>query len=294
MQEQNSYQPSPALIVAREAIEAAQARCKKLASQVDETAALLPSLEADVQRTQTDLAAEEGALALCEKADVKRHEKAIERLSTELADKERDLRRARAKIEALEGMAPELDEQVAARASEAQVEKGIWIQEAIATLSVEIEQAVKPLQAVIAKARAMQSSFAQQELQDFVQAVWLPEPQGFMRLQSQHGLDNVGTNLLGQCDEVGQAAAHGVAEALSQLQRVLSGARAHSAYIPLAKRSKPYVRRGYVVQGRDYFSDKAKADVGEPVAASACRPQELNMGPAMVENIGRPTPQVQQ
>ncbi|VTU36218.1 hypothetical protein [Variovorax sp. PBL-E5] len=227
------YTVSPELQTAADAIEAARAQCKKLAEQVDTTAAHALTLEADLKSLTAERAAEEGALALCEPGDVKRHEKTIDRLTAELELKERDLRRARTKIVALESMAPDLDSAVKAAGVELQAALAIWAQQATRTLADEIAEAAKPLAAVMARAQAL--ALAGGNLADFVTAAYCPSPEGFRRVWSSAGWANQGENLL---TGVQTPEADAIAEPVRAIAASISAARYHSNFVPLARRPK--------------------------------------------------------
>lgn len=289
------YAVTPELHAARTAVEAARGKSKKLADLVNTTAAQATTLEADAQRLQTELAAEEGALAMAEGAAVKRHEKSVERLSGELEGKEKELKRARAKIAALEGMAPGIDDEVTAAGTALSIELGMWGQSVTAALSAELGEAVKPLVGVMAKARAIGAPL----FLDFLQAAYVPDPIGFMRIMTRSdGWDNRGRNLL---DGIGEsqwtAEADAISAQLSPVKLAMSAARIHREYVPLARRQGPYVRKGYEVRGSDFWAKKREAaapmEKPQPPARKP-EPQELSMGPALVENIDGPRPQQQQ
>jgi hypothetical protein len=88
------------------------------------------------------------------------------------------------------------------------------------------------------------------ELRDFLAAALVPDPDGFMRFPAGGGWVNQGANLLDMPpDDIGAAAARAITEGLKPVRESLAAARAHSNYVPLAKRPKPYVRKGYTTEG---------------------------------------------
>jgi hypothetical protein len=244
---QASYAPSAELLAARDAVEAARQRSARVREQVDATAMQITALEGEVHKLQTDLANREAERALADDGAAKKLDAEIKRLAGDLDSKSRELNRARNLLQALETKAPEIDEEVRAAGTVLQSEQGIWASNAAQALRNELQEAVRPLVRVMARARAVGGP----ELRDFLSAALVPDPEGFMRFPvSGGGWVNQGTNLLdAPPDEIGAAAARAISENLKPVRESLAAVRSHGDYVPLAKRPKPYVRKGRTTEG---------------------------------------------
>lgn len=219
------YAISPELQKAFDAVETARAQCRRLAERVDDSISQISARTADIDRLNADLGTAEAAAALAEAPeDLKRHEKTISRLTSDLEAKGAELKRMRTRVEALEGMAPDLDLAVRAAGAELQAALTIWAQQATQTLAEEIAEAVKPLTAVMGRAGAL--ALAGGNLADFTAAAYVPSPEGFRRVWSSLGLVNEGANLL-----AGEQPTDAIAAPLRAITATIRAARFH--YTPL-------------------------------------------------------------
>lgn len=229
-----AYAISPELQKAFDAVESARAQCRKLAERVDDSISQIAARTADIDRLNADLGTAEAAAALAEAPeDLKRHEKVISRLSSEIEAKSAELRRTRTRVEALEGMGPDLDLAVKAAGAELEVAISNWSRQAAQTLAAEVVEAVKPLAAVMARAEAL--AVAGGNLKDFVEAAFVPSPEGFRRVWSSQGWVNEGRNLIAPEQT---AKAEAIAEPLAAMVASARSARFHVGYVPLARRPK--------------------------------------------------------
>lgn len=275
------YAFSPELNTVIAAAQAARNDCAKVAAKIDEAAAQLHALEADLRRLASDVGAEEGKLALADApAEIRRHEKVVKDLLTESEMKEREVKRLRARIQALEEQAPALDEALRAAVSDLRIEFSGWQSGLAARIGTELEALVAPIRTLVAIANAAAHGAGANSLSDFVAAAYIPDPDGFIRTPVAHGWENRGRNLLQGLPNTRPAEAEAVAVQCLPVLQALRAGESHKAYVPLARRPVPYVRKGYEVRS---WESKSDADAPSPAAAPAARvePQELNVAPAM-------------
>lgn len=277
------YSFSPELNTVIAAAQAARNDCAKVAAKINEAAAQLPALEADLQRLAGEVGAEEGKLALADApAEIKRHEKVIKDLMAESETKEREVKRLRARIQALEEQAPALDEALRAAVSDLRIEFSGWQSDLADRIGSELEVLVAPIRQLVAMAKAAAYGAGTSNLSDFVAAAYIPSPSNFLRTRDHGGWVNLGRNLLeGLPNSLPAEAAAITAQCLPVLQ-ALRAAESHTAYVPLARRPVPYVRKGVEIRG---WTSKSDGDGDAPGAAAApaarVEPQELNVIPAM-------------
>lgn len=251
------YAVTPELQSASTAVADAIALCKRLSDQLGATESQIKGLEADVEQLTAERATAEAALALADGDDVKALDKAALRLDSDLGAKERELRRLRARVAALEEEGPKLHEAVRLRAQELDVELGLWCTDAADALTPEVEAAAKQLAAAIEKAHAIGGP----TMRDFTDAAYVPRPSGFMRQRVNGGWYNAGANLLQPPPQgLGEEAAAIHSQILPIRQAVLNG-KVYPEYVPLSRRPRPYVRKGYEV--RDFGTPAPAADSAE-------------------------------
>ncbi|MBB3637156.1 hypothetical protein [Variovorax atrisoli] len=243
MKPSSSYVITPELDRASAAVADAVALCKRLNDQLGATASQIKALEAEVEQLTAERATAEAALALADGDEVKALDKAALRLDTDLGVKERELRRLRARIAALEVEGPKLHEAVRLRAQELDVELGLWSNAAAAALTPEVEAAAKQLAVVIEKAHAIGG----QTMRDFTDAAYVPRPSGFIRQRVNGGWYNAGANLLEPSQGLGPDAAE-IQSLISPIRQAAVNGKVYPDYVPLARRPGPYVRKGIEVR----------------------------------------------
>lgn len=279
------YAFSPELNTVIAAAQAARNDCAKVAAKIDEAAAQLHALEADLRRLASDVGAEEGKLALADApAEIKRHEKVVKDLLTESETKEREVKRLRARIQALEEQAPALDEALRDAIVDLRIEFSGWQNGIAARIGTELEALVAPIRTLVAMANAAAYGSGANSLSDFVAAAYIPDPDGFMRTRDRGGWVNQGRNLLVGLPNSRPAEAEAIAVQCLPVLQALRAGESHTAYVPLARRPVPYVRKGYEIRGWTSKSDSdGDGDAPNTAAAPAARvePQELNVAPAM-------------
>ncbi|WP_432731461.1 hypothetical protein [Variovorax sp. W6] len=225
------------------AVSEAAALCKRLDNQLSLTASQIKVLETEVEQLTSERATAEAALALADGDEVKALDKAALRLDTDLGAKERELRRLRARIAALEVEGPKLHEAVRLRAQELDVELGLWSNAAAEALTPEVEAAAKQLAVTIEKAHAIGGP----TMRDFTDAAYVPRPSGFMRQRVNGGWYNAGANLLEPSQGLGPEATE-IQSLIAPIRQAAVNGKVYPEYVPLARRPGPYVRKGVEVR----------------------------------------------
>ncbi|KFX77209.1 hypothetical protein [Ralstonia solanacearum] len=235
--EKGGYALTPEVKAAIQDVHDALARRKLLDEAADASPARIAEIEQDANRLRGEIASQEADIVLCAEADAPAKEKAIRKLADELTAKERELSRAKARLDALEACAPEIDAAIDEAARMLSLEVGMLAESFKVRISEELREAVKPLLPIMEMARAVGQPF-----HDYFQAVYLPDPEGFILSTQYIGAiyGHVGINLLnGTSGEPNP-----ITEVMAPVNAALTALRAHRAYAPLAKRPKPYVRKG--------------------------------------------------
>ncbi|MCL9851198.1 hypothetical protein RSP673_011140 [Ralstonia solanacearum P673] len=232
-----AYALTPEVESAIQEVHDALARRKLLDEAANAAPAQIAGLEQEINRLRGEIAGREADTALCAGADLAGIERAIKKLESELATKETELRRAKARIEALEARAPEIDAAIDTAGGALNLEVSMLVARFKSVVAQEMREAAKALQPIMERARAMGP-----QLNDFCVGAYLPDPETFMlsavNYKSQNG--NAGVNLLR--GESGMP--NPVVEVMKPVNEALAALGRHSAYVPLAKRPKPYVRKG--------------------------------------------------
>lgn len=223
------------------AVEAARQKSSRHSEQVNLVAAQIAELDSEIPLLEKGLADHEAAMTFAEDSEIAAMEKTAMRLSTVIEMKARVLNRSRAKLKALEDMAPSVDDEVVTAGGSLRLEVGIWMQGVVQELSEELSEALKPVIGILAKARAIGGS----ELSDFLASVSVPDPVDCKLVPAASGAYNIGSNLLDlPADADQQAAANELHSQIAPVRRAATEACGHAAYIPLARRPKPYVIKG--------------------------------------------------
>lgn len=248
-QTQSAYTPRTELGQAVDAVHKALADRKTLDAKVDAMPEAIAVIEQNVAKLEAELGAKEGDHAIADEgtAQQKKLAKEIADLTSKLFVEQQSLRSAHIRLVGLEGKAPQLDEEVRACTQDLQIEVTSYFESVKPALSAELEQAVKPILGILAKARVFG-----RPMQDTVRSLFIPDPVGFVLREHPllQGYHYDGKNLLeGDPSEEQQAEAHAISEMIAPAFRALAAGSAHQEYVPLEKRPKKYVIKGYTHEG---------------------------------------------
>jgi hypothetical protein len=231
------------------ALESALAKANRLRQEVNDAASRVPDLKAQVQDLEAKQRLREGDLALAEDSELKAIQTDLKKIGAELDAKSRELNRTESLIVTLESRAADIDGAVHAAISVVEQSLIAYSDAIVESLREEIREKVKPLQGIMQALRVL-SPIAAGNVKDILSACFVPEPDGFMRIMGPEGWRNIGTNLLDvPPDEAHAATANALSEALAPLRDSIRTAKALPAYVPLAKRPRPYAIKGYTHDG---------------------------------------------
>ncbi|MGA3845967.1 hypothetical protein ACI2UC_20310 [Ralstonia nicotianae] len=231
------YALTPEVETAIQAVHDALARRKLLDEAANASPARIAEIEQEANHLRGEIASQEADIVLCDEAEAPAKEKAIRKLADELTAKERELSRARARLDALEARAPEIDAAIDEAARMLKLEVSMLAGSFKVRICEELREAVKPLLPIMERARAVGLPF-----NDYFQAAYLPDPEGFILSTQYIGAisGHVGVNLLNGAS----GEPNPITEVMAPVNAALNALRAHRPYVPLAKRPKPYVRKG--------------------------------------------------
>jgi hypothetical protein len=244
---------------AHESCEREIARRAKMLEQVDADAAALPGKEALLQSKASEAADVDAERSIASEDAVRTIDAKLKRVRGEEDAASRDLNQTRARLEALESKIETSDEAVRSAANTLSAEIGALEARLTSEISCELAAALRPVIAVLAKARAIGGP----QMTLLASSAVVPDPAA--------GIDIVGrstfcSNLLDAVpDELQAGAADAIRQTMLPLRATLAKARGLPSYVPLSKRPKPYVRRGYTI-GRTSETRAANGtSPGEPV-----------------------------
>lgn len=217
--------------------EAMLARRKKLDQAVESAPVQIAETEHELAAMRSSLAAKERDIVFVDDADVQATQKEIIRLANAIDAKDLELRRLKARVEALEAMAPDIDAQVDAAVCAIRVEASNAAVALCAELAAEVRERASELQLTYAKIRALTAIVPLPKTTDFLDAAKVPD------------LDECGyfattANLLSLESEASKVAEAEIKDRMGGITSALRAARAYSPYVPVAKRPGPYQFRG--------------------------------------------------
>lgn len=266
----NAVELPPQLVADHKALDHAIAKAKRTRAAVEEAAAQIPVLEAEVQELTAKLAEKDADRAIADDAEVKALDAEIKKIASDVDSKQRSLNRARNAVQVLEARAPEHDAELRDAAVAAENDIRVLAGNLMEQLRAQLLEQVKPLQGVLAALRAVAPIAPQ--VREYTAAVCLPDLKGFAGTQQHFGMV-FGVNLLAEEPDVehGRLAA-AITEALCPIRASLAAAKSLGAFVPLAKRPKPYVRKSWTNDGVT-GEKRAAAEAAQSEAAHARRSQ---------------------
>lgn len=217
---------------------------KKLDDAVNAAPAEINSLELELSSLNEQMASLDADIVLVDEAQLPAKQKQIKALDTAVAEKDLAVRHAKARLQALEARAPDLDEKIEIAIGFVRVEAGIASQSLRSEIAEELRSKIHDLQLIYAKVRALHGLVRDDRLRDFLHSALIPDLDHCLRVTSLDGTYEASTNLLDTISDDTAAAEALVSEAMRPITEVLALARNHRPYVPLAKRPAPYVRKG--------------------------------------------------
>ncbi|WP_175872687.1 hypothetical protein [Burkholderia sp. BCC0397] len=217
---------------------------KKLDDAVNVAPSEIKFLEDELSNLRQQMAALDAEVVLVDEAQLPAKQKQIKVLDGVIAEKDFAVRRAKARIDTLEALAPGLDEKIEIAIGFVRVEASIASQSLRSDIAEELRDKVHELQLIYAKVRALNGLVRDDRTSDFLQSALIPDLDHCMRVTTRSGTYEASTNLLELRSDDTAAAETLISEAMRPITDVLALARKHRPYVPLAKRPAPYVRKG--------------------------------------------------
>jgi hypothetical protein len=235
---------------AHESCESELARRAKMLEQVDADAAALPGKEALLQSKASEAADADAERSIASDDAVRTIDAKLKRVRGEEDAASRDLNQTRARLQALESKIETSDEAVRSAANVLSAEIGALEARLTSAISSELAAALRPVIAVLAKARAIGGP----QMTLLASSAVVPDPAARIDITGQ---STFCSNLLdAEPDEQQAGAADAIRQAMLPFRATLAKARGLPSYVPLSKRPPPYVRRGYTI-GRDTSETRA-------------------------------------
>ncbi|WP_208102102.1 hypothetical protein [Burkholderia sp. D-99] len=217
---------------------------KKLDDAVNAAPAEISALESELSSLRQQMATLDAEVVLIDDAQLPAKQKQIKALDGVIAEKGFSVRRAQARLETLEALAPDLDEKIEIAIGFVRVEASIAAQSLRSDIAEELRGKLHELQLIYAKVRALHGLVRADRTGDFLQSALIPDLDHCMRITTRSGTYEASTNLLETRSDDTAAAEAQISEAMRPITDVLVLARKHRPYVPLAKRPAPYVRKG--------------------------------------------------
>ncbi|MFM0173189.1 hypothetical protein PQR33_28130 [Paraburkholderia sediminicola] len=217
---------------------------KKLDDAVNNAPADIFAAEAELSEMRRQLSVLEADVVLVDDAKLPSLQKEIEKLAGTIDVKDLAVRRLKARLEALESRAPDLDSKIEIAIGYVRIEVNMAAQSLQAQLAEELRDRVASVRMLYAQVRALQSVVPLPQTNDFLLCAHVPDLEQCMASYASGAPRDVSQNLLALVDDGTAAAESEIAEALKPITEALMVARKHRPYVPLAKRPAPYVRKG--------------------------------------------------
>lgn len=217
---------------------------KKLDDAVNAAPTEIKALEVEFSSLRQQMATLDAEVVLIDEAQLPAKQKQIKALDGVIAEKDFAVRRAKARLETLEALAPDLDEKIEIAIGFVRVEANIAAQSLRSEIAEELRDKLHELQLIYAKVRALHGLVRTDRTGDFLQSALIPDLDHCMRITTRDGTYEASTNLLETRNDDTAAAEALISAAMRPITEVLALARKHRPYVPLAKRPTPYVRKG--------------------------------------------------
>jgi hypothetical protein len=175
---------------------------------------------------------------------IKRHEVAVAAATKRQVEAEAMQTALKRQQVALEAEIARLDEEVHSECSVVNVDTSIIARDLMAGLAHEIEEAIKPLQALVAKVEAVVAVARLPRAQDFLVCSHVGNPTGSLLVDGPRGFADAAPNQLHASPADAEVARAEIRTALRPAIEALALVHQHKDYVPLSKRPAPYVRKG--------------------------------------------------
>ncbi len=217
---------------------------KKLDDAVNSAPADIASAEAELAHLRYRLGALEADVVLVEDAKLPALQNEIAQLADTIDAKDLAFRRLKARIDALEARAPDLDTKIELAIGYVRVEANMAASSLQSVLAAELRAKVAEIRNIYAQVRTLLGAAPLQQASDFLACAHVPDLEHCFVSYVRGVPHDSSQNLLALRDESTAAAEAEIVEALKPIAEAFAMARKHRPYVPLAKRPVPYVRKG--------------------------------------------------
>ncbi|QVN19577.1 hypothetical protein [Burkholderia pyrrocinia] len=217
---------------------------KKLDDAVNSAPADIVAAEVELAGLRQQFAALEADVVLVDDAKLPSLQKEIAKLAGTIDDKDLSIRRMRARLDALEARAPELDNKIDLAIGYVRVEASMAAQDLQVELAETLRSKVEEVQMIYAQVRALNRLVPMPRTSDFLISAYVPDLESCMRVNTGTGHYDAAPNLLAITNADTESAESEIAETMKLIADALIAARSHRPYVQLAKRPKPYVVKG--------------------------------------------------
>lgn len=217
---------------------------KKLDDAVNGAPAEIAAAESELTTLRHQLGALEADVVLIDDAKLPALQKEIAKLADTIDAKDLAVRRIKARVDALEARAPELDGKIEIAIGYVRVEANMAGQNLQTELAAMLRDKVADIRNIYAQVRALQRAVPLQQARDFIACAHVPDLEHCLVSYLSGVPHDSSRNLLAQMDEGTATAEAEIEEALKPIAEAFALARKHRLYVPLARRPVPYVRKG--------------------------------------------------
>lgn len=217
---------------------------KKLDDAANDAPQEIASAEAELANLHREIAAREADVVFIDDSKLPALQKEIAKLSGAIDTKDLAVRRLKARLEALEARAPDLDNKIDLAIGYVRVEANMAAQNLQIALAEALRSKVDEVQMIYAQVRALQRLVPMNRTSDFLISAYVPDLESCMRVNTGTGHYDAAPNLLAITNTDTESAESEIAETMKPITDALIAARSHRPYVPLAKRPQPYVFRG--------------------------------------------------
>jgi len=221
---------------------------RKLDEATNDAPGQIATAERELANLRNDMAAREADVVFVDDSNLQSLQKEIANLAETIDAKDLTVRRMKARFEALEARAPELDAKIDLAIGFVRVEAAMVAQDIQSQLSEELRCKVAEVQMIYAKVRALSRIVPMDRTRDFVASAYLPDIESAMRVNTGTGYYDAAPNLLA-VQSADTVAAEAEIEAVMQpITKALSAGRTHRPYVNFAKRPGPYITKGILLE----------------------------------------------
>lgn len=268
----------------------ALARRKKLDDAISNAPAQVAEKEREIASLRAELATAEADILFVDEGKLSALQKQIDKMVATIDARDLEVRRIKARIDALERRAPEIDGEIDVAGNALNIEASMFAAALKVRIGAELRDVMPAVRAVLNKARALDGIG---HCRDFFAAAFVPDMEFFVPHTLANGATYGHTNLL---DNDTPREPNAIDELLAPVRAAMAAVRKHAPYVPLSRRQQPYVIKGAEGPGGRPVAPTPRPEVAphNPTARNAPYemkgstqarggvPQEMDIGRALM------------